>query len=123
MHPGQRFVLDHCAKPPILSGELEPWATDLRALAKRPHVCCKLSGLVTEADWQQWTPANLEPYWRVVLEAFGPDRLLFGSDWPVALLATGYQRWVDVVTEWVAPLSASEQDAIWSGNASRVYSL
>jgi L-fuconolactonase len=123
MHPDQRFVLDHCAKPPILSGELEPWATDLRELAKRPHVCCKLSGLVTEADWQQWTPANLEPYWRVVLEAFGSDRLLFGSDWPVAMLATGYQRWVDVVTGWVAPLSASEQDAIWSGTASRVYSL
>jgi L-fuconolactonase len=123
MHPDQQFVLDHCAKPPILSGELEPWATDLRELAKRPHVCCKLSGLVTEADWQQWTPANLEPYWRVVLEAFGPDRLLFGSDWPVALLATSYQRWIDVVTEWVAPLSASEQHAIWSGNASRVYSL
>ena len=123
MHPNQRFVLDHCAKPPILSGELEPWATHIRELAKRPHVCCKLSGLVTEADWQQWTPANLEPYWRVVLEAFGPDRLLFGSDWPVALLATSYQRWVDVVTEWIAPLSASEQDAIWSRNASRVYSL
>ena len=87
----------------------------MRELAKRPHVCCKLSGLVTEADWQQWTPANLEPYWRVVLEAFGPDRLLFGSDWPVSMLATGYQRWVDTVTEWVAPLSASEQDAIWSG--------
>jgi L-fuconolactonase len=123
MHPNQRFVLDHCAKPPILSGELEPWATGLRELAKRPHVCCKLSGLVTEADWQQWTPANLEPYWRVVLEAFGPDRLLFGSDWPVAMLATGYQRWVDVATGWVALLSASEQDAIWSGNARRVYSL
>jgi L-fuconolactonase len=123
MHPNQRFVLDHCAKPPILSGELEPWATHIRELAKRPHVCCKLSGLVTEADWQQWTPANLGPYWRVVLEAFGPDRLLFGSDWPVALLATSYQRWVDVVTEWIAPLSASEQDAIWSGTASHVYSL
>jgi L-fuconolactonase len=123
MHPDQRFVLDHCAKPPIASGEVEPWATGLRELAKRPHVCCKLSGLVTETDWQQWTPANLEPYWRVVLEAFGPDRLLFGSDWPVALLATSYQRWVDVVTGWVAPLSASEQDAIWSGTASRVYSL
>jgi L-fuconolactonase len=123
MHPDQRFVLDHCAKPPIASGEVEAWATGLRELAKRPHVCCKLSGLVTEADWQQWTPANLEPYWRVVLDAFGPDRLLFGSDWPVAMLATGYQRWVDVVTGWVAPLSASEQDAIWSGNARRVYSL
>jgi L-fuconolactonase len=123
MHPDQRFVLDHCAKPPIASGELEPWATHMRELAKRPNVCCKLSGLVTEGDWQRWTAASLEPYWRVVLEAFGPSRLLFGSDWPVALLATSYQRWIDVVTEWVAPLSASEQDAIWSDTASRVYSL
>jgi L-fuconolactonase len=123
MHPDQRFVLDHCAKPPIASGELEPWATHMRELAKRPNVCCKLSGLVTEGDWQRWTAASLEPYWSVVLEAFGPSRLLFGSDWPVALLATSYQRWIDVVTEWVAPLSASEQDAIWSDTASRVYSL
>jgi L-fuconolactonase len=123
MHPDQRFVLDHCAKPPIASGELEPWATHMRELAKRPNVCCKLSGLVTEGDWQRRTAANLKPYWRVVLEAFGPRRLLFGSDWPVALLATSYQRWIDVVTEWVAPLSASEQDAIWSDTASRVYSL
>jgi L-fuconolactonase len=123
MHPDQRFVLDHCAKPPIASGALEPWATYMRELAKRPNVCCKLSGLVTEAAWQQWTPAGLETYWRVVLDVFGPSRLLFGSDWPVALLATSYQRWVDVVTEWVAPLSASEQDAIWSDTASRIYSL
>jgi L-fuconolactonase len=92
-------------------------------LAKRPNICCKLSGLPTEADWQQWTAANLEPYWRVVLEAFGPGRLLFGSDWPVSLLAGSYRRWADTVTEWVAPLSASEQDAIWGGTASRVYSL
>jgi L-fuconolactonase len=122
-HPHQSFVLDHCAKPPILSGELEPWTTQMRELAKRPNVCCKLSGLPTEAKWQQWTSASLEPYWRVVLEAFGPHRLLFGSDWPVSLLAGSYQRWVDTVTAWVAPLSASEQDAIWSGTASRIYSL
>jgi L-fuconolactonase len=122
-HPHQSFVLDHCAKPPILSGELEPWTTQIRELAKRPNVCCKLSGLPTEAEWKQWTSATLEPYWRAVLEAFGPSRLLFGSDWPVSLLAGSYQRWIDTVTEWVAPLSASEQDAIWSGTASRVYFL
>ena len=95
----------------------------MRELAKRPNVYCKLSGLVTEADWEQWTPATLEPYWRVVLDAFGPNRILFGSDWPVALLASSYQRWVDAVTEWVAPLSESERNAIWGGTASRVYSL
>jgi L-fuconolactonase len=122
-HPNQAFVLDHCAKPPILSGDMEPWTTYMRELAKRPNVCCKLSGLSTEADWQQWSSGSLEPYWRVVLETFGPSRLLFGSDWPVSLLATSYQRWIDTVTEWVAPLSASEQDAIWSGTASRIYSL
>jgi L-fuconolactonase len=123
MHPDQSFVLDHCAKPPIATGQLEPWSMHMRDLAKRPNVCCKLSGLVTEADWQQWTRAILEPYWRVVLDAFGPSRLLFGSDWPVSLLASSYQRWVDTVTEWVAPLTESERNAIWGGTASRVYAL
>ncbi|HEX6496105.1 MAG TPA: amidohydrolase family protein [Acidobacteriaceae bacterium] len=123
MHPDQPFVLDHCAKPPILKDEWEPWASYMRELAQRPNVVCKLSGLVTEADWTRWTPAGLEPYWRVVLEAFGPGRLLFGSDWPVALVASSYQRWVDTVGRWLAPLSESEQEAIWGGNARRVYSL
>jgi L-fuconolactonase len=123
MHPDQLFVLDHCAKPPIASGALEPWSRLMRELAQRPHVCCKLSGLATEADWQQWTPVALEPYWRLVLEAFGPERLLFATDWPVALLSTSYQRWVDTVAGWVAPLSESERDAIWGRTASRVYSL
>ena len=123
MHPDQRFVLDHCAKPPILKDEREPWAGYMRELARRPNVVCKISGLVTEADWQRWTPADLEPYWRVVLEAFGPGRLLFGSDWPVALVASTYQRWVDTVAGWLEPLSESEREAIWGGNARRVYSL
>jgi L-fuconolactonase len=95
----------------------------MRELAKRPNVCCKLSGLVTEADWLHWTPASLEPYWRVVLDAFGPARLLFGSDWPVSLLASSYQRWVDTVAEWTAPLSESERSAIWGGTAGSIYSL
>jgi L-fuconolactonase len=123
MHPDQPFVLDHCAKPPIITDERAPWASYMRELAKRPNVVCKISGLVTEANWQKWTPAELDPYWRVVLEAFGPGRLLFGSDWPVALLASSYQKWVDTVAGWLAPLSESEQEAIWGGNARRVYSL
>lgn len=123
MHPDQPFVLDHCAKPVIRKNEREPWAGYMRELARRPNLVCKISGLATEGDWQQWTPAALEPYWQVVLEAFGPSRLLFASDWPVSLLATSYQRWVDTVAEWTAPLSASERDAIWGGNAVRVYSL
>jgi L-fuconolactonase len=122
-HPNQSFVLDHSAKPPILSGAVEPWMAQIRELAERPNICCKLSGLVTEADMKRWTPADLEPYWRVVLEAFGPGRLLFGSDWPVVLLASGYQRWVDTVRTWTAPLSEDEQEAIWGGTARRIYSL
>ena len=105
MHPDQPFVLDHCAKPPIVDfGEdCDLWATHMRELAKRPNVCCKLSGLVAEADWAHWTPASLEPYWRVVVDAFGPARLLFGSDWPVSLLASSYQRWVDTVAGMARP--------------------
>jgi L-fuconolactonase len=122
-HPDQPFVLDHCAKPPILKNDGEFWARHMRELARRPNVVCKISGLVTEADWQNWTPAVLEPYLHLVLEAFGPSRLLFGSDWPVALLASSYQRWIDVVEKWAAPLSSSERAAIWGGNAARVYSL
>jgi len=122
-HPEQLFVLDHCAKPAITKRELEPWARYMRELARRANVFCKISGLVTEADWGHWMPAALEPYWRVVLDSFGPNRLLFGSDWPVALLASEYQRWVDTVAEWIAPLSEGEREAIWGGNALRVYSL
>jgi L-fuconolactonase len=121
--PELRFVLDHAGKPRIRDRELEPWRDLIGQLARHANVTCKLSGLVTEADWEQWTPATLEPYWRVVLDAFGPSRILFGSDWPVALLASSYQRWVETVTEWVAPLSESERKAIWGGTASRVYSL
>lgn len=122
-HPGQAFVLDHCAKPRIGSREMDPWRTQIRELARRPHVCCKLSGLVTEANWERWTPDDLRPYFDVVLEAFGPERLMFGSDWPVALLASGYQRWVETVEGWTAELSASEREAVWGGTAVRVYSL
>lgn len=123
MHPDQSFVLDHCAKPRIVKDELEPWARDIRQLARMPNVVCKISGLATEADWRRWTPAQLEPYWRAVLEAFGPERLLFASDWPVELVASKYEQWVDTVLAWTAPLSASEREAIWGGNATRVYSL
>lgn len=127
-HPEQNFVLDHCGKPPLRGvsegeGAPEPWASHIRELAKRRNLACKVSGLVTEAGWQQWTPALLEPCWRVVLEAFGPGRILFGSDWPVARLACKYQRWVETVLAWTAPLSAAEQAAIWGENAARIYKL
>ena len=122
-HPEQLFVLDHCAKPRIAQGKIEPWRTQMRELARRPLVCSKLSGLVTEADWQRWTPEMLQPYFDVVLEAFGPERLLFGSDWPVALLASSYERWVKTVETWMAALTEDERAAICGGTAARVYSL
>lgn len=122
-HPEQAFVLDHCAKPRIASREIEPWRGQIRELARRPLVHCKVSGMVTEADWARWTPDDLRPYFEVVLEAFGPERLMFGSDWPVALLASEYQRWVDAVAAWTAGLSANEREAVWGGNAARVYAL
>src|SRR5690606_32935698 len=90
--PEGRFVLDHAAKPPIASGALQPWEDELRRLAAHPHVSCKLSGLVTEADWQRWQPADLRPYAEVVLDAFGPQRVMAGSDWPVCELAATYER-------------------------------
>lgn len=121
LHPDQIFVLDHLAKPKIAAHELSPWREQLRELAQRPNVVCKISGMTTEADWQSWTLADLEPYLATALECFGPQRLLAGSDWPVCNVATTYQRWWDTLREWAAPLSDSEQEAIFGGNAARVY--
>ena len=122
-HPDQVFVLDHLAKPRIRAGEYEPWATGIRELARRGHVFCKVSGMVTEADPRHWSPADLEPYWQTALEAFGPRRILVGSDWPVCELASAYTRWFDVVRQWTGQLSTAEQDAILGGNAITVYRL
>ena len=120
-HPQQVFVLDHLAKPKIASAELEPWRSNLFALAAHPNVTCKLSGLVTEADWTTWTLDGLRPYLDAALAAFGPDRLMAGSDWPVSLLASSYARWWQTVREWVSVLPAAEQVLILGGNAQRVY--
>ena len=122
-HPEQVFVLDHIAKPRIRAGEMEPWRAQIRELARRPHVSCKLSGLVTEADYHAWTPEALQPYVETVIESFGPARVLFGSDWPVCLVACAYDAWVTLVREYVARLSADEQRAILGGTATRVYGL
>jgi len=122
-HPGQRFVLDHLGKPAVKGGRLEPWRTRIRELALRPHVCCKLSGLVTEAHWDSWNAAQLLPYFETVLEAFGPRRLLFGSDWPVCLVASSYGRWRQLVGEWIAHLSEDEQARIMGDNAREAYKL
>lgn len=121
--PGQRFVLDHAAKPALRTGDLATWATSIAALARHRNVSCKVSGLVTEADWATWTPAGLHPAFATVRDAFGPDRLLFGSDWPVCLCASDYQRWVDTVQGWCADLPAADQDAVFGGNALQLYRL
>ncbi len=122
-HPDQPFVLDHIAKPKIRAGALEPWAARMRELAERECVACKLSGLVTEADDGAWTPEQLRPYMETALEAFGPARLLFGSDWPVCLVACDYARWIGMVEDFVSSLSADEQAAMFGGNAVEVYGL
>jgi len=122
-HPAQVFVLDHIAKPRIRDRELEPWRTNIRALARRENVYCKVSGMVTEANWKNWSPADLQPYFDVVLQAFGPKRLMAGSDWPVCLLATTYLRWFSTVDEFIRPLSLAEREMIRGGVASDVYSL
>jgi L-fuconolactonase len=122
-HPRQTFILDHLAKPFIRDRVLEPWATDLRELAKRPNVYCKVSGLVTEADLANWTPSDLGPYLDVALEAFTPRRLMFGSDWPMCLIATTYGRWLGVARDWAAALSSDERDRIFGGTAVEAYGL
>ena len=122
-HPKQIFILDHIAKPRIKDRILSPWDRNIREIAKRPNVYCKLSGMVTEADLQRWTPANLQPYIDVVLRAFGPERLMYGSDWPVMLLAGDYARWYDVVQQAISKLSKAEQDRIMGGTAVEAYGL
>ena len=122
-HPRQSFVLDHMGKPRIAEGEMEPWAREVRRLAERPNVCCKISGMVTEAVWSGWTAADLRPYLEVVLEAFGPGRLMFGSDWPVMTVASSYGRWQGVVAAMLEGLSEDETEEIRRGTAMRVYGV
>jgi L-fuconolactonase len=122
-HPGQIFIVDHIAKPAIGEGEIAQWRTDIRALSQRENVFCKLSGMVTEADWHSWTTAQLRPYFDVVLEAFGPSRLMFGSDWPVMTVASRYEDWIGVVSDVLAELSDHEANSIMQGTATRAYRL
>ena len=121
--PAQPLVLDHLAKPDIAAGALEPWATHMRALAEHPNVWCKVSGMVTEADWSDWTVADLRPFLDVVFEAFGPERLMFGSDWPVCLLAAEYPEVLRVVEEYLSDLNEDQRSGVFGGNAVRFYGL
>lgn len=122
-HPHQTFVLDHIAKPRIRDNKITDWQRNIKELAKRENVSCKISGMVTEADFTNWTEAQLKPYFEGVLEAFGPSRLLFGSDWPVCLVATTYPEWLTLVRKWLSKLTNSEQEQILSRNAKRIYNL
>ncbi|GAA1941287.1 amidohydrolase family protein [Kitasatospora viridis] len=121
--PEQRFVLDHLSKPPIARGEQDPWAELLRELAREPTVSCKLSGLVTEADRDHWTLADLRPYAEVALDAFGPERIMFGSDWPVCLLAASYGQVVSTAQDLTGRLAPHERAQVFAGTAARVYGL
>lgn len=122
-HPNQRFILDHAAKPPIASHQLEPWRSDITKLGRRQNVVCKLSGLVTEADWRHWSPEQLAPYIDVCVSAFSPSRLLAGSDWPVCLVASSYTGWWQTLRDYFAPFTHTEQAAVFGGNAQHVYQL
>ncbi len=121
--PRQRFVLDHIAKPSIAEHGMEPWNKDVRALAELPNVDCKLSGMVTEARWKQWTREDFRPYLDTVLEAFGPARLMIGSDWPVCTLSADYRSTMQIVFDYIEELSAAEKDAILGGNCAAFYRL
>jgi L-fuconolactonase len=121
--PEVDFVLDHAGKPPIAADAWEPWAGQLAALAALPNVSCKLSGLITEADWDGWRPRDVLPYARKVLDTFGPDRVLFGSDWPVCTLAGRYADVYALAEQAVAGLDPAERAAVLGGNAARIYRL
>lgn len=119
--PDQTFVLDHIAKPKIRSNQIQAWREKMTELSRHSNVSVKLSGMLTEADHRAWTLEQLLPYWEVVLEAFGPDRILYGSDWPVVLLVGQYSRWVEIVTQWLSRLNEPDRAKIWGGNANRIY--
>ncbi len=121
--PRQRFVLDHMAKPPIKSGSIESWADGMRGLAAFPNVYCKLSGLVTEADWQHWKPENIRPCLDIAFAAFGTGRLMAGSDWPVCLVAAPYARTLDLVKDYVDQHHPTAREAVLGGNAQRFWRL
>ena len=121
--PHLRMVVDHIAKPPIASGEMEPWATDIATVAVIPGIYCKVSGMVTEADLANWTVGNLRPYVQHVVKVFGFDRIMWGSDWPVCLRAASYKRVLEAALEAVGPMTPEQRAAFLGGNATTFYGL
>jgi L-fuconolactonase len=122
-HPQQVFVLDHIAKPKIAAREFEPWRTRIQELSKRSNVCCKLSGMVTEDSWSNSSLESIRPYLDITVEAFGPDRLMAGSDWPVCLVATSYAQWWAMLQSYFAPFTENEHANIFGATAIKVYDL
>ena len=121
--PNQAFVLDHIAKPDIKSGQIQSWKENIIELAKAENVLCKISGMVTEANWKTWTPDDLKPYLDVVFENFTSERLMFGSDWPVCLVASEYELVVKTLEDYITQLPIAQQELIWFKNAERFYGL
>ncbi len=119
----QKFILDHIAKPYIRRGLITQWGKDIRALARHPNLYCKVSGLVTEANWQGWKPGDFKPYLDVVFEAFGSGRVVYGSDWPVCLLAADYAEQKALLEKYLTTFSPSEQVAFWGDNGAGFYSI
>ena len=117
------IVLDHIAKPSIKTKSIQDWERDIKSLAKYPNLYCKISGMATEADWTTWNPEDLEPYLDIVVEAFGVNRLLFGSDWPVCLVASSYERWLNTIKDYFKEFSISEQEKIFALNCESFYTL
>ncbi|MDX1636906.1 MAG: amidohydrolase family protein [Balneolaceae bacterium] len=121
--PDQKFVLDHIAKPEIADQKIDEWENGIRELARHPNIWCKVSGLVTEADWEQWKPDDFKPYLDVVFDAFGVDRLMYGSDWPVCKLAAEYGEVYSLVDDYTSGMSDAERAAFFGGNAVDCYGL
>jgi L-fuconolactonase len=121
--PQQPFILDHLAKPEIRRGVIDAWARDLRRLAEAPNVYCKVSGLVTEADWAAWTSADIRPYLDVAFDCFGPDRLIAGSDWPVCTVAASYSQTMSLLMAYLVERPVAEREAVLGGNAARLWRL
>src|SRR6266852_9241167 len=121
--PEQHFAIDHLAKPEIKARKTAPWAAQMREIAQNKNVFCKVSGLVTEADWHKWKPEDFKPYLDAVFDAFGPERLMFGSDWPVCLLAASYRQVKQLIEDYVDLYSSKDKEKIFGSNAMRFYGL
>lgn len=121
--PHQRFVIDHLAKPDIKNHSIDEWKKEISAIAKQENVYCKISGMVTEADWKNWRPEHLKPYIDIAVEKFGTDRLMFGSDWPVCLVAASYRDWVHVLENYFKDFSIQDKEKFFGGNATTFYNL